>query len=104
MPLRGLSLTCDLRGEQEDYAQNVYVYYLVNAATALAKASRQDIGAGHTAIKDISVGFGVDRQRLNVVCTEAPGEVVYTDPAMEDEVDMDELLDVHYGAETLNEN
>ena len=55
-------------------------------------------------IKDISVGFGVDRQRLNVICTEAPGVVVYTDPAMEDEADMDELLDVNYGAGTLTEN
>ena len=74
-----MSLTGDLRGEQGDYAQNVYVYHLVNAATALAKESGQDVGAGYTAIKDISVGFGVDRQRLNVVCSEAPGVVVYTD-------------------------
>ena len=50
------------------------------------------------------MGFGVDRQRLNVVCTEAPGVVVYTDPAMEDEADMDELLDGNYGAGTLTEN
>ena len=96
LPLRGVSLTGNLQGEQEDYAQNVYVYHLVNAATALANASCQDVGAGHTAIKDISVGFGVvDRQRLNFVCTETPGVVVYTDPAMEDKVDMDELLDVN---------
>ena len=61
-------------------------------------------GEGHTAIKDVSVGFGVDRQRLNVVCTEAPGVVVLTDPAMDDEYEMDELLDVHYGAGTLTEN
>jgi hypothetical protein len=61
-------------------------------------------GEGHTAIKDISVGFGVDRQRLNVVCAEAPGVVVLTDPAMDDEYEMDELLDVHYGAGTLTEN
>ncbi len=98
LSLRGLSLTGDLRGEQGDYAQNVYVYHLVNAATALAKESGQDVGEGYTAIKDISVGFGVDRQRLNVVCIEAPGVVVYTDPAMDDEYEMDELLDVNYGA------
>jgi hypothetical protein len=104
LPLRGVSLTGNLRGEQEDYAQNVYVYHLVNAATALANASRQDVGTSHTAIKDISVGFGVDRQRLNVVCTEAPGVVVYTDPAMQDEIDMDSLLDGNYGAETLTQN
>ena len=105
LPLRAVSLTGNLRGKQEDYAQNVYVYHLVNAATALANASRQDVGgAGHTAIKDISVGFGMDRQRLNVVCTEPPGVVVYTDPAMDDEYEMDELLDVSYGAETLTQN
>ncbi len=61
LPLRGVSLTGDLRDEQGDYAQNVYVYHLVNAATALAKESGQGVGAGYTAIKDISVGFGVDR-------------------------------------------
>ena len=104
LPLRGVSLTGNLRGEQEDYAQNVYVYHLVNAATVLANAARQDVSAGHTAIRDIPVGFGVDRQRLNVFCTKAPGVVVYTDPAMEDEADMDEMLDVNYGAGTLTEN
>jgi hypothetical protein len=104
LPLSGVSLTGNLRGEQEDYAQNIYVYHLVNAATALANAARQDVGAGHTAIRDVSAGFGVDRQRLNVVCTEAPGVVVYTDPAMEDEAVMDEVLDVNYGAGTLTEN
>jgi hypothetical protein len=104
IPLRAHSLTGDLRGEQGDYAQNVYVYHLVNAATALAKESGLDVGAGYTALTDISVGFGVDRQRLNVVCKEAPGVVVLTDPAMEDEADMDELLDGNYGAGTLTEN
>jgi hypothetical protein len=99
-----LSLTGDLRSEQEEYAENVYVYHLINAATALANASRQDVGEDHAAIKDISVGFGVDRQRLNVVCTEAPGVVVYTDPAMEDEADMDSMLDGNYGAQTLTQN
>jgi hypothetical protein len=104
IPLRALSLTGDLRDEQGDYAQSVYVYHLVNAATALAKESGQDVGGGYTALKDISVGFGVDRPRLNVVCSEAPGVVVYTDPAMEDEADMDELLDGNYGTGTLTEN
>ncbi len=69
LPLRGLSLDGNLRNEQEEYAENVYVYHLINAATALANASRQDVGEGHATIQDISVGFGVDRQRLNVVCT-----------------------------------
>ena len=80
-----------------------FVYHLVNAATALANAARQDVGEGHTAIQDISVGFGVDRQRLNVVCTEAPCVVVYTDPAMDDEADMDSLLDGNYGTKTLTQ-
>ena len=84
LPLRGLSLDGNLRNEQEEYAENVYVYHLINAATTLANASCQDVGEGHATIQDISVGFGVDRQRLNVVCTEAPGVVVYTDPAMND--------------------
>ena len=50
LPLRGLSLTDDLRSEQEEYAENVYVYHLINAATVLANSSRQDLG------EDISVG------------------------------------------------
>ena len=104
LPLRGLSLTGDLRSEQEVYAENVYVYHLINAATALVNASRQDVGEGHAAIKDISVGFGVDRQRLIVVCTEAPGVVVYTDPAMDDEAEMDSVLDGNYSATTLTQN
>ena len=54
LPLQGLSLTGDLRGEQGDYAQNVYVYHLVNAAIALAKESGQDVGVGYTAIRDIT--------------------------------------------------
>ncbi len=83
LPLRGVSLTGDLREEQGDYAQIVYVvYHLVNAATALAKESGQEVGDGHTTLRDISVGFGVDRPRLNVVCSEPPGVVVYTDPAI----------------------
>ncbi len=104
LPLRGLSLYGNLRNEQEEYAENVYVHHLINAATALANAARQDVGVGHAAIQDISVGFGVDRQRLNVVCTEAPGVVVFTDPAMDDEAEMDSVLDGNYGAKTLTHN
>jgi hypothetical protein len=104
LPLRGLSLDGNLRDEQEEYAENVYIYHLINAATALANTSRKDVGSGHAAIQDISVGFGVDRQRLNVVCTEAPGVVVYTDPVMEDDGDMDSVLDGNYGAKTLAHN
>jgi hypothetical protein len=55
LPLQGLSLTGDRRGEQGNYAQNVYVYHLINAATALvAKESGQDVGAGYTAIRDMT--------------------------------------------------
>ena len=40
------------------------------------------------------------RQRLKVVCAEALGVIVYTDPALDDGTDMDSLLDGSYGAET----
>ena len=46
----------------------------------------------------------MDRQRLNVVCTEAPGVVVYIDPAMDDKAEMDSVLDGNYGAQTLTQN
>ena len=32
LPLRGLSLDGNLRDEQEEYAENVYIYHLINAA------------------------------------------------------------------------
>ena len=99
LPLRGLSLDGNLRDEQEEYAENVYMHHLINAAT------RKEVGSVvQAAIQDVSVGFGVDRPRLNVVCTEAPGVVVYTDPAMDDEGDMDSVLDGNYGAKTLDHN
>jgi hypothetical protein len=67
--------------------------------------SRQNVGGSHTAVQDISVGFRVaDRQRINVVCTEAPGVVVYTNPAMDDEGDMESVLDGNYGATSLDHN
>ena len=51
------------------------------------------------------MGFGTDRMRLNVVCKEPPaGVVVYTDPAEEDEGDLDSVLDGNYGAKTLEHN
>ncbi len=46
----------------------------------------------------------MDRQRLNVVCREAPGVVIYTDPAMDDKAEMDSVLDGNYGAQTLTQN
>ena len=50
------------------------------------------------------MGFGVDHLRLNVVCKEAPGVVVYTDPAEEDEGDLDSVLDGNYGTKMLEHN
>ena len=78
LPLNALSLDGDLRDEQAEYAQNVYVYHLVKAANALANASRKDVGGPRNSVQDISVGFGLDRSRLNVYCKEAPGVVVYS--------------------------
>jgi hypothetical protein len=66
--------------------------------TALANASRKDVGGSHTSVQDISVDFGVDRLRLNVVCKETPGVVVYTDAAEKDEGDLDSVLEGNYGA------
>jgi hypothetical protein len=92
--LNALSLDGDLRDEQAEYAQNVYVYHLVKAANALANASRKDAGGGpRNSVQDISVGFGLGRLHLNVICKEAPGVVVYTDPAEEDEGELDTVLD-----------
>ncbi len=105
LPLQGLTLDGGIRGDQEEYAEKVYIYHLVNAATALANASRHNVGGYNTSVQDISVGFGMDRSRLNVVCTEAPGVVVvYTEPAMDDEGDMDSVLDGNYGAASLDHN
>ncbi len=98
------SLDGDLRDEQQEYAENVYIYHLINTATALANASRKDVGGPHTAVQDVSVGFGMDRMRLNVVCKEPLGVVVYTDPAEEDEGELDTMLDENYGAKTLEHN
>jgi hypothetical protein len=95
-----------LRGLNKRTMQRMCIFTIssINASTALANASRKEVGHGHAAIQDITVGFGVDRPRLNVVCTEAPGMVVYTDPAAEDEGDLDSVLDVNYGAKTLDHN
>ena len=105
LPLRGLSLEGDVRDEQEEYAENVYISHMINAATALANASCKDVGGSHTSIlQDISVDFGTDHMRLNVACKEPPGVVVYTDPAEEDEGDLDSVLDGNYGTKTLEPN
>ena len=103
LPLNALSLDGDLSDEQEAYAQRVYVYHLVNSATALANASGKNVGGPRNSVQDITVGFGLDRLRLNIYCKKAPGLVVYTDPAAEDEGDLDSVPDGNYGARTLEE-
>ena len=40
-----MSLHGDHSGEQGDYAQDVYVYHLVNAATALTNTTGREAGA-----------------------------------------------------------
>jgi hypothetical protein len=104
LPLNALSLDGDLPDEQEEYAQNTHVYHLVNAATSLAHATKKDVGGPRTSVQDTSVGFGLDRLRLNVYCKDVPGVVVYTDPAAEDDCDLDSLPDGNYGARSLEEN
>ena len=105
LPLNALSLDGDLSEEQEKYAQNVYIYHLVNAATALANATKKDFSVPRSSsVQDISVGFGLGRLHLKVYCKEAPGVVVYTDPAAENEGDLDSLPDGNYGSRTLEEN
>ena len=54
LPLQGFSLTGDLRGEQGGLCAERIEYHRVNAATALAKESGQDVGVGYTAIRDIT--------------------------------------------------
>ena len=49
LPLNALSLDGDLSDEQEEYAQNVYVYHLINAATASANATKKDAIPRHQA-------------------------------------------------------
>ena len=107
LPLNALSLHGDLSGEQQgDYVEDVYVYHLVNAATAaLANSAGKDVGGTRNPIQDIIVDFGLDRLRMNVYCKEAPGSVVITDPAAEDESDFESLPDtVDFGHRTFAEN
>ena len=53
LPLIALSLNGDLSDEQEEYEQNIYVYHLVNTATALANAAGKDIGGPRNSVQDI---------------------------------------------------
>ena len=90
LPLNAMSLHGCHSGEQGDCAQDIYVYHCVNVATALANTAGRDVGA-HNPIQDITVGFELDRFRMNVYCKEAPGSVVFTDPAAEDEGNLNSL-------------
>ena len=90
LPLNAICRHGNQSGEQSDYSQDVYVYHLVNAATALANSAGRKVGA-HNPVQDITVGFGLDRLRMTVYCKEAPGSVDCTDTAAEDEGDLDSL-------------
>ena len=93
-----MSLHGDHSGEQGDYSQDIYVYHLVNAATALTNTTGRRLAP-------ITVSFGLDRLRMNVYCKEAPGAVVFTGPAAEDEGDLDSLPEtVDFGHRSFSEN
>ena len=104
LPLNALSPNGALSDEQGDYEQNIYVHHLINAATAFANAAGKDVDSNRNLVQDISVGFRPGRLRLNVYCKEAPGLVVFTEPAAEDEGDLDSLPDGGYGHRTFTEN
>ena len=44
LPLNAMSLHGNLSGEESDYAQDDYVYHLVNAATAFANTAGRNVG------------------------------------------------------------
>ena len=91
-------------GKQSDYVQDVYVYHLVNAATALARSDGGEVGS-HNPVQDVTVGFGPDRPRMYVYCKEAPGSVLFTDPAAENEGDLDSLPETEdFGHRLFSEN
>ena len=91
-------------GEQDDYAQDVYIYYMVNAAAALANTAGRNVGTRNP-VQDITLGFGLDHLRMSVYCKEAPGSVVFTGPAAEDEGDLDSLPEkIDFGHRSFTEN
>ncbi len=63
-----MSLHGDQSGEEKEYVRNVYVYHLVIAATLLARSFDREGGSHNPVIKDVTVGFGPDRLRMNIYC------------------------------------
>jgi hypothetical protein len=103
LPESALSLAGIQGDEADDYARNVYVYHLINAASSLARVEAGERNEPY-AVKDISIGFGPDQMRLFVCCSDPPGAVLKTDPAAEDEGDLDSITDPDmYGSAPLNE-
>jgi hypothetical protein len=100
LPLNALSLDGDLSDEQEAYAQRVPGQFSYCVGGCIG----QERWCPRNSVQDTTVVFGLDRLRLNIYCKEALGLVVYTDPAAEDEGDLDSLPDGNYGARTLEEN
>ena len=99
-----MSLHGDQSGEEKEYVRNVYVYHLVMAATSLARSFDRE-GGSHNPVKDVTVGFGPDRLRMNIYCKEAPGSVIFTEPAAENERDLDSLPEADsFGQNPLSEN
>ena len=100
-----MSLHGDQSGTVREYAPDVHVYNLVNAATSLARSVDRD-GGSRNPVKDVTtVGFGPDRPRMNV-CKEAPGSVIFTEPAAEVEWDIDSLPETEddFGQNPLSGN
>ncbi len=62
-------------------------------------------GYHNPVIKDVTVGFGPDRLRMNIYCKEAPGSVIFTEPAAENERVLDSLPEADdFGQNPLSEN
>ena len=53
-------------------------------------------GGSRNPVKDVTVGFGPDRPRMNVYCKEAPGLVIFTDPAVENEGGLNSLPEKNF--------
>jgi hypothetical protein len=75
---------------QECY-QEVYTYHLVNAVQSLTRALEHPHGS-ETPVRDISVGFGPDKDRLLVYCRDFKAYFLRVPAAKEDESDMDTLF------------
>ena len=62
-------------------------------------------GGSHNPVKYITVGFGPDSARIKLYRKEAPGLVLFMDPAAEDEVDLNSLPETEdFGHRSPSEN